>query len=162
MREKWVLLRKNRNGKCKWVTKAVLKTRRAKLRAWEKFQDHNTQKNVLRYKSKLANERNACRSAKLNYEQKLVSDVKNNCKSFYPYVRSKQRTKDRVGPLIDDISKVVKDDGEAANLLNDYFSSVFTRENFNNIPVPIKCSLGTVVDEGLLSLHITSKLVEKN
>ena len=66
-----------------------------------------------------------------------------------------------MGPLIDDIDKVVEDDGEAANLLNDYISSVFTKENINNIPEPIKCFQGIVVDEGLLSIHITSKLVEK-
>ena len=50
-----------------------------------------------------------------------------------------------MGPLIDDIGKVVEDDGEAANLLNDYFSSVFTKENINNIPEPIKCFQGIAV-----------------
>ncbi|HLX54541.1 MAG TPA: hypothetical protein VKR58_11400, partial [Aquella sp.] len=123
MREKWVPIRKNKKGKCKWVTKAVVRSRRAKIRAWKRFQDHSTQKNLLKYKSKLNNARKACRSAKQNYEKKLASDVKNNCKSFYAYVRSKQRTKDRVGPLINDQGTIVDDDGEAANLLNEYFSS---------------------------------------
>ena len=161
MREKWVPIKKNKNAKCKWVTKAVVRSRRAKIRAWKKFQDHSTEKNLLRYKSKLTNARKACRSAKRNYEKKLASDVKNNCKSFYAYVRSKQRTKDRVGPLINDLGTVVEEDGEAANLLNDYFSNVFTMENMNNIPEPMKFFQGIVADEGLLSIHITRDLVER-
>jgi ribonucleases P/MRP protein subunit RPP40 len=161
MREKWVPIRKNKKGKCKWVTKAVVRSRRAKIKAWKRFQDHSTQNNLLKYKSKLTNARKACRSAKRNYENKLASDVKNNCKSFYAYVRSKQRTKDRVGPIINDQGTIVEDDGEAANLLNDYFSSVFTMENMNNIPEPIKFFQGIVTDEGLLSIHITSDLVER-
>jgi hypothetical protein len=38
------------------------------------------------------------RSAKRNFEQKLAKNVKENSKSFFAYIRNKQRTKDRVGP----------------------------------------------------------------
>ena len=90
--------------------------------------------NFDKYKCKLNKSRNKNRAAKRNYEKKLAENVKHDSKSFFTYVRSKQRTKDKVGPLNDKTGKVITDDGEAANLLNDYFSSVFTIENCSNIP----------------------------
>ena len=39
------------------------------------------------------------RKARNIFERKLVADVKNNPKSFYRYVRTKTKSKERVGPL---------------------------------------------------------------
>jgi len=51
----------------------------------------------------------------------------------YSYVRSKCKTKDVIGPLKDDKNVLVMDDCGMSQMLNNYFSSVFTREpvNFN-------------------------------
>jgi hypothetical protein len=68
----------------------------------------------------------------------LANDVKSNSKSFFAYVRSKQRTKDRVGPLRDSAGNIVVDDGKAACLLKTYFGSVFTVEDRTKIPEPTK------------------------
>ena len=48
------------------------------------------------------------------------------------------RTKDKVGPLKDDTGGIITEDQEAANMLNDYFSSVFTTEDCRptHIPTP--------------------------
>jgi len=67
-------------------------------------------------------------------DPQLCLRVKNDSKSFYSYVRSKQRSKVRVGPLKDTSDKIISDNKEAANLLNEYFASVFTVENVNNVP----------------------------
>ena len=77
----------------------------------------------------------ASNDAKASFEIRLASNIKTNSKSFYSYVRSKQRTKDKVGPLKDNSGKIISDDTEAANCLNNYFVSVFTQENVSNIPV---------------------------
>jgi len=50
------------------------------------------------------------RKARKAFERKLASDVKSNPKSFYRYVRSKTKTKDRVGPLKDSAGNVVNND----------------------------------------------------
>ena len=65
----------------------------------------------------------------MSLKKKLADNVKNDSKSFYAYVRSKQRSKVRVGPLKDTSGKIISDNKDAANLLNEYFSSVFTVEN---------------------------------
>ena len=71
---------------------------------------------------------NANRAAIKNIEHKLSSNVKEDSKSFYNYVRRKQKRKERVGPLKrdDGNEEVIVDDEEAAEVLNKYFISVFT------------------------------------
>jgi len=41
------------------------------------------------------------KAAKRKFEQNLAKNVKDNSKSFFSYVRSKQRAKAKVGPLKD-------------------------------------------------------------
>ena len=74
------------------------------------------------------------RKAKNTFEKKLVNSIKRNPKSFYSYVRSRCKTKDKVGPLKDENGKLVLDDKDRAQLLNTFFSSVFTKENMTQIP----------------------------
>ena len=85
----------------------------------------------------------------------------NDSKRFYSYVRSKQRTKDKVGPFKDSAGENIVDDEVSANLLNDYFSSVFTLENTTNIQDPIVMFKGNLEIEGLLNIEITSDDVFK-
>src|SRR6218665_3463108 len=67
------------------------------------------------------------------------------CNSFYNYVRSKQKRKERVGPLKKDVGneEVIVEDEEAAEVLNKYFSSVFTLEDLGNIPEPRQTCLSS-------------------
>ena len=163
LRDKYVTLKKNNKkiGKCKWVNRAVVKSRRAKIKAWNKYQLDKTDKNLNRYKQKLKISRDRVRKAKRSFERKLADNIKNDSKSFYAYVRSKRRTKDRVGPLKDQGGEVIIDDEVAANILNDYFSSVFTIEDCSNIPEPAQIFKGSLIREGLFDLDITSEMVEK-
>src|ERR1700759_1922294 len=46
-----------------------------------------------------------------------------------------------------------------ANLLNEYFSSVFTNENYTNAPVPKQIFKGNIQSEGLLGIEITEEMV---
>ena len=49
-------------------------------------------------------------------------------------MRSKTKSKVKVGPLLNRNGKVIDDKKEMCELLNDYFSSVFTLENTANLP----------------------------
>jgi len=64
----------------------------------------------------------------------LALEIKRNPKSFYRYVRSKAKSKERVGPLKDSAGNVIDDDSEMCNMLNSFFASVFTTENIDSIP----------------------------
>ena len=139
IRDKFVPHKKKSRNKRKWINKAVVKCRRAKVKAWNKYisSGRNSQLLYDKYKQILRKSVQTNNKAKIEFEKKLADNVKNDSKSFYAYVRSKQRSKVRVGPLKDTSDKIISDNKEAANLLNEYFASVFTVENVNNVPNPI-------------------------
>ncbi|GAB0207806.1 hypothetical protein GRJ2_003246300 [Grus japonensis] len=66
------------------------------------------------------------RKAKALIEISLARDVKDNKKSFYKYVSDKRRTRENVGPLRNEMGDLVTQDMEKAEVLNDFFASVFT------------------------------------
>jgi ribonucleases P/MRP protein subunit RPP40 len=160
LRNKFVPLKKLNNNKCKWVNKTVIKCRRAKFKAWENYNLNRNEISLDKYKSKLKKSRDINRIAKRNFEKKLSDNIKNDSKSFYSYIRSKQRTKDKVGPLKNSVGDVVTDDKEAANLLNNYFSSVFTIEDCSIIPEPILVFDQNLMGPGLSLMEITHVTVE--
>ncbi|GAB0203837.1 hypothetical protein GRJ2_002849300 [Grus japonensis] len=59
-------------------------------------------------------------------EISLARNVKDNKKSFYRYVSDKRRTRENVGPLRNEMGDLVTQDMEKAEVLNDFFASVFT------------------------------------
>ena len=68
--------------------------------------------------------------AKLNFEMNIADNIKDNPKAaFFSYVRSKQKVKDSVVSLrVPNAENVVTESQDLADLLNDYFVSVFTRK----------------------------------
>ena len=75
------------------------------------------------------------KKAKIDYEIKLASNVKENPKSFFGYIRGQHKGKDTVGPLRDNkTGEMIEEYEVMANTLNEFFVSVFTSED-SNIPV---------------------------
>ncbi|GAB0203755.1 mitochondrial enolase superfamily member 1 [Grus japonensis] len=68
----------------------------------------------------------ATRKAKAHLELKLARDVKGNKKDFFKYISSKRKTRENVGPLLNEVGALVMEDTEKAELLNAAFASVFT------------------------------------
>ena len=138
IRNKFVPSGKPKINKCKWATRRVKKLRLDKKRAWLKYVNSGKDNKLYEiYKEKLRKSVQENNNAKIKFEQNLANNIKQDSKSFYSYVRSKQRSKVRVGPLKDSAGNIVSDSGAIADLLNSYFSSVFTVENISSIPNPI-------------------------
>ncbi|GAB0206062.1 mitochondrial enolase superfamily member 1 [Grus japonensis] len=70
--------------------------------------------------------RDTTRKVKAHLELKLARDVKANKKGFFKYISSKRKTRENVGPLLNEVSALVTEDTEKAELLNAFFASVFT------------------------------------
>src|SRR6218665_3513513 len=171
--EKNITNYKRTNRRRPWVTREVQKKRSAKHKAWKKFcklkeeiRNGLSCENEARLENLNRNyvkKRNSCndanRAAIKNFEQKLSRNVKEDSKSFYSYVRSKEKRKERVGPLKKDVGnkEVIVDDEEAAEVLNKYFSSVFTLEDLGNIPEPKQTCLSS--ENGLTWIIFTKENV---
>ena len=97
-------------------------------------------------------------TAKIQFEKNLADNIKKDSKSFYAYVRSKQRNKVKVGPLKDSAGNITSDPRATADLLNSYFSSVFTVENVSFIPNP-SSNFDFTNSEILTEIHIEEKLL---
>ncbi|KAJ8031241.1 hypothetical protein HOLleu_27911 [Holothuria leucospilota] len=83
-----------------WMTKAVVRARK-KYNLWKRYRETKDYGDFLLYKSQLNKATNAIRKAKRDFERKLAQNITSDTKSFYRYVRSKSKAKERVGPLLD-------------------------------------------------------------
>ena len=138
IRNKFIPISKPKASKCKWATRKVKRLREAKKKAWLNYVKSGKDSLLYEiYKDKLRKSVLANEQAKVMYEKNLANNIKKDSKSFYAYVRSKQRSKVKVGPLKDSTGNIISDSRVAADLLNEYFASVFTVENTSFIPDPI-------------------------
>ena len=76
------------------------------------------------------------RKSKRTFGKKLAGNIKNYNKSFYAYVRNKQKVLDKFGPLENNSENIILDGFQMAEVLNEYFNSVFITEDISSLPVP--------------------------
>ena len=103
-----------------WITKEVSKARRKKYQLWKKYQETKDYNIYVRYKKQL-NFTTREIKAKKSFVKKVADNNKLDPKSYHSYVRSKTKTKDRIGPLVDETGLVVTSDKEAADFLKCIF-----------------------------------------
>ena len=68
------------------------------------------------------------RKAQADQEKRLMKQFKTKPKAFYSYVRSKQKVKSGISQLESEDGELSKDDFQTANILNNFFQSVYTNE----------------------------------
>ena len=70
------------------------------------------------------------------YEKKLALEVKQNPKAFYKYASSKLKTRTTIPDLTMPDGTRTNTDRDKAEVLNDFFSSVFSQEDLTSMPIP--------------------------
>ena len=113
-----------------WMTSKAVKCVRQKHNLFRRYRNINNPE----YAEAARMARAEVRRSKKNFEKKLAENIKQDNKSFYAYARSRTKIKVGVGPLVTDAGEIIPGPGEMANELNEYFASVFTAENLQNIP----------------------------
>ena len=127
---------------------------------WRVYRRTRKEEDYAKYKEALNAATTEIRQSKRSHEQKLACDIKNDSKSFYAYVRSKQNVQDKVGPLEDSAGNIISQGILMAEYINSYFSSVFTKEDISSLPFADAKFQGAKSDY-LGPLVVTPELVAK-
>ena len=144
----------------KHLSKEAIRKIMVKQTMWRVYRRTRKEEDYAKYKEALNAATTEIRQSKRSYEQKLACNIKNDSKSFYAYVRSKQNVQDKVGPLEDSAGNIISQGFLMAEDLNGYFSSVFTKEDISSLPVADAKFQGDKSDY-LGPLVVTPELVAK-
>ena len=144
----------------KHLSKEAIRKIMLKQTIWRVYRRTRKEEDYAKYKEALNAATTEIRQSKRTYEQKLACNIKNDSKSFYAYVRSKQNVQDKVGPLEDSAGNIISQGFLMAEDLNGYFSSVFTKEDISSLPVADAKFQGAKSDY-LGPLVVTPELVAK-
>ena len=117
-----------------WMCKSVLKKIKKKYHLYKRYLQTKDGQDYQRYILAQNECTRKVRRAKKDHEKKVAKDSKINSKVFWKHVRSKTKAASGVSPLKKENGESATGDDEKADILNIYFSSVFTKENLNNVP----------------------------
>ena len=118
-----------------WLNQEIVREIRRKKKQWKMAKQGIE---VEKYKETEKKVRNLIRNTKRRFEKKLAQGGEDghSKRQFFSYVRTKTKSRPGVGPLKDEEGKMISGDKEMAEMLNEFFVSVFTREDTRDIPVP--------------------------
>ena len=120
-----------------WMDKDTLETVRKKhrlFRLWRESKEEDRDQAYKKYTGARKQATRACRNAKRRMERNIATQAKRNPKAFWSYVKTKTRCRARVADLKKKDGEKTKNDEEKAETLNEFFQSVFTKENDGPLP----------------------------
>ncbi|XP_041483858.1 uncharacterized protein LOC121430607 [Lytechinus variegatus] len=131
----YVPTKQHKKKKTLWLTRRAQKSIRRKHRAWKRYKAQKSTQRFEHYKQCQKEAKHEVEVAKKNFEKRLAENIKEDTKSFYAYVRTKQKVKDSVGPLKNEAGETINPGVDTANALNNYFITVFADEK-EEAPIP--------------------------
>ncbi len=140
-------------GRPPWMTREIAAAIRRKRKLWKETRHLGRTEEYLKADREV---RRLIRRSKRGYEKRLAEGGEDNRRPFYSYVKRKTRSRPSVGPLMDKDNNRVTSDKDMADLLNSFFSSVFT--TVGDKPVP---QAAPMVTERISDLKVTASMVEK-
>ena len=117
-----------------WDCPNFVRERKLKDKTWHSFENEPT---LVNYNIAMFQQRKYERSeikAKVKYEQKLVKNLKRNCKPLFSYLKTKSKINKSVSSLRCPNGKLSDSPKETAEILADFFQSVFSDEPLGPLP----------------------------
>ncbi|CAJ0925797.1 unnamed protein product [Ranitomeya imitator] len=112
-----------------WLNKEVRQAINSKKKAFALLKQDGTIEALKNYREKNTLSKKLIKAVKKETEKHIAKESKTNPKLFFNYINSKRIKTENVGPLKNSEERMVVDDEEKANILNTFFSTVFTVEN---------------------------------
>jgi len=138
-----------------WMNYRALRAVKKKKNSWMKYQRTNNQVDLEEYK-KIRNEATReVKHARKGFEKRLSENLTEDTKSFWAYTNSGMKVRAPVGDLEKQDGTMTENDQDKAEVLNDFFKSVFTVEDTTDIPRLAERHGGSLITE----LVITEEMV---
>ena len=138
-----------------FMTTEAIRLKNRKQRLWRRFKTTKSRYDreiYIQCKNEL---RSLTRNLRTKFERNLATNLKGKPKTFWKYARSRLKTRQSIPSLLKPDGSKATSAKEKAETMNDFFSSVFTKENLQNIPAaPIKH-----VQDILTTIEITPEIV---
>ena len=144
-----------------WMNNEALTSIVKKRKAWRKYAYCRNTTNWKLYTEARGKANSDVRKAKYEFEKGIAANIKTNAKDFWTYVRSKTKVKDSIEGLVDVDGVLHTENTKKASLLNDYFKSVFTIEDTQNIPEFVDRNRNCSIDTVDISEEQVEKLLSK-
>ena len=138
-----------------WLSREILRAVRRKKRLWKRAK---LGYQVEEYREEEKRVKRLIKNAKRGLEKRLADGAGKDGvqkRKFYSYIKQRTKSRPTIGPLKDG-GQVVREDKDMARVLNNYFSSVFAREDMEEIPEPRAETIGKELRE----IKITTKKVQ--
>ena len=139
-----------------YVTKEVMKLKRRKKSLWNKYIRSSDPLDYAQYCTCRNKLRKLTRKLRTEFEQRISRELKTNPKVFWKYTNSRLKTKSGIEDLKDGRGHLCTDDLGKATMLNSFFSSVFTKEDTDSVPV-LPAHEGPTLE----NINITEDMVRK-
>jgi ribosomal protein L29 len=105
-----------------------------KTESYEAYKQTKTEKAYKEYAKRRNQAGWEVDKAQRNNEKEIARNIKTNTKAFFGHLNSKLKTKSGITELVGENGMVAESDEEKAEVLMDFFSSVMTNEDLENIP----------------------------
>lgn len=155
--------RKEASGdeRCKpiWMTQHALRKVRRKHSSWIRYLNTKQGSDYLKYVRERNDAAHATKQARKEYEKSIAKHCRKNPKGVWNYMKSTQKIRTKIPNLKKKDGSYTTSDEEIAEVLNEQYYSVFTKENLTNIPnIPSK----ELLTEPLSDINIHKEEVEKH
>jgi hypothetical protein len=122
------LINSVRQDKLPWFNRYVAKLRRHKFSTWTRYKMSKTPESLADYKAASKGLKEALRSARRDYEQKLASNSKQAPKLIYGYINKQLTCKDKIRAIRDSDGKLCTDTSKIVELINEHFYKVWAQQ----------------------------------
>ena len=135
----------------------IKKQRTTQLKKWKRYKQTGSVVDYDAYKMERNRLVDFVRSAKARYEQRLIEDMKHNPNLYHGHCRRTLKTKQGVTNVVKNDGILTESEGETAEALNEYYHSVFTRDDGVQSPpeFPVK------TEEKITDVQFTTETVRE-
>ena len=132
-----------------YLNNEVTRMKNKKQKLWKKYVASKSAEGHEKFVRCKNNLRSLTRTLRKNVEKAIEDKIKNSPKPFWSYVQSKLKTKVKIPTLTKSDGTNAYNSSEKAEVLNEYFVSVY-QDEYNNIPPATKIYSGIPLVSTLL------------